>query len=154
MKTFEIESHVGLSPQRAWEIVTTPAGVNREFWPLLRMTFPRGADSLVSAWQPGRTLFRSWILLFGLLPVEYDDIAFVEVEEGRRFLERSEMLTQSLWQHERTIFADANGCRIADRVAFASRIPALEPLQGMIFRAVFRYRHFRLRRLYPIEMSP
>ena len=153
MKTFEIESRIGLPPHRAWARVTRPADVNREFWPLLRMTFPPGADSLVASWEPNRTLFRSWILLFGILPVEYDDLAFAEVEEGRRFLERSKMLTQSLWQHERTIFEAANGCRIVDRVTFTSKIPALEPLQGAIFRAVFRYRHLRLRRLYPIGVA-
>ncbi len=148
MKSFEIESHLRVSPDALWETVVTPAGVNAEFRPLLRMTFPKSVERLVMGSQPGQRLFRSWILLFGFLPVEYDDIVFDEFEEGRRFLERSTMLTQRLWQHEREIVAVASGSRIIDRITFESRIPALEGIQRMVFRLVFRYRHARLRSIY------
>jgi ligand-binding SRPBCC domain-containing protein len=112
------------------------------------MTFPASLSSLSDDWQPGRRLFRSWILLFGLLPVDYDDLTLVEVEEGRRFLERSEMMTQKLWQHEREFVEITNGVRIIDRVSFCSRVSALEPIQLAVFRSIFKYRHFRLRRLF------
>lgn len=148
VKSFQIESRVRVGPSELWETVVTPEGVNAELWPLLRMTFPGSVENLANEWRPNETLFRSWILLFGVIPVEYDDLAFAEVDEGRRFLERSRMLTQERWQHEREIFADPGGSRIVDRVSFQSRTPALEGIQLRLFALVFRYRHFRLRSRY------
>jgi len=148
VKSFQIESEVRLSREDAWRHATSPQGVNAEFWPILRMAFPATVSSLSDEWSPGRPICRCWILLFGILPVEYDDLSFVEVEEGRRFLERSEMLTQKLWQHEREIVEKPPGVLIRDRISFSSRMPALERIQLTIFRLVFRYRHFRLLRLF------
>jgi len=119
-----------------------------EFWPVLRMTFPADLESISDGWQPGKRLFRSWILLFGFLPVEYDDLTLVELEEGHRLLERSKMFTQKYWQHERELSETGAGVRIVDRVVFESRFSSLEAILLMIFRQVFRYRHFRLRQLY------
>ena len=141
-------SSIRVSPGEAWNHVITPSGVNAELWPILRMSFPSSVESLTESWEPGRRMFRSWILLFGLIPVEYDDLTLVEVDDGHRFLERSEMLTQRVWQHEREILEERGGARIVDRVSFVSRIPWLEPLQLLLFRAVFRYRHLRIRRQF------
>ena len=153
MKTFQIESTLPLRQDEAWAHAINPDGVNAEFWPLLRMTFPESVSDLMEGWEPGRKLFRSWLLLFCVLPVEYDDVAFVEVDPGRRFLEKSEMLTQRVWQHEREILEVEHGVRVIDRVSFESRVLALEPIQAMIFRQVFRYRHYRLRRLFRGEAA-
>ena len=77
-----------------WRHAVSPDGVNRELRPLLRMTFPPDTRDLTASFQPGERLFRSWLLLFGVLPVEFDDVVFVELEPGRRFLERSSLFTQ------------------------------------------------------------
>ena len=103
------------TPEVVWEHAMSPAGVNAELRPLLRMTFPADTTRLLDSWQPGVRLFRSWILLAGFLPVEYDDLTLVEVEPGHRFLERSSLLSQSIWEHERTITGAGDGCRIVDR---------------------------------------
>ncbi len=84
----------------------------------------------------------------GILPVDYDDVTFVEVEPGRRFLERSTLLTQRVWEHERTIEPVPGGSRLTDRVRFEPRIQALAPLYAPVFQAVFRLRHRNLRRLF------
>jgi len=39
------------------------------------------------------------------VPIDYDDLTFIELEPVRRFLERSPMLSQREWQHERVIEA-------------------------------------------------
>jgi hypothetical protein len=111
------------------------------------MTFPPEIEDLETSFRPGERICRSWILLFGLIPVEYDDLVFVEVEPGRRFLERSTMLTQRRWEHERTLEDAEGGTRVVDRVEFESRLPLVEPIQALVFRAVFAWRHYRLRRL-------
>ena len=33
------------------------------------------------------------------MPIDYDDLTFIELEPVRRFLERSPMLSQREWQH-------------------------------------------------------
>lgn len=142
---FEVSSELAVSPEQAWRHAVDPAGVNSEFWPLLRMTFPRDLEDLTTGWQPGEVRFRSWLLLLGVFPVEYDDVVLVEVEPGRRFLERSSMGTQRLWEHERIIEPTSTGCRLTDRVRFVPRLSILGPLLRPVFRGVFRLRHRNLR---------
>jgi len=131
-----------------WRHAVSPQGVNMELRPLLRMTFPAGAADILDTWQPGQRLFRSWILLGGVVPVEYDDLAIVELEPGRRFLERSHLLTQRVWEHERTVEPRNGGCRLSDRVGFEPRSALLGPLHAAVFAIVFRLRHRNLRRRF------
>lgn len=112
------------------------------------MTFPSDATDLVSSWTPDAPPVRSWLLLGGLLPVEYDDVCFVEVEPGRRFLERSRLLSQRVWEHERTIDPTPEGCSLTDRLRFVPRIVLLSRPSAALFHAVFRLRHHNLRRLF------
>jgi hypothetical protein len=77
--------------------------------------------------RPGTRAGRSWILLFGLIPVDYDDLGIAELEPGRRFLERSTMLSMGFWEHER--------------------------LAGAIVAFLFRHRHRRLADLCVIRAS-
>jgi len=125
------------------------SGVNRELAPLARMTVPREFASLDLERAPlGQRAFRSWILALGFLPIDYDDLTFVELEPGHRFLERSTMLTQRVWEHERVVEPAGAGCVISDRVRFEPRIPVLGPLFLVVFRLAFRLRHRNLRRLF------
>lgn len=112
------------------------------------MTFPSGVEDLTGSWRPGERVFRSWLLLGGLLPVDYDDVAFVEVEPGRRFLERSSLFSQHVWEHERVIEPASSGCVLSDRVRFEPRAPWLSAVHAPIFEGVFRLRHRNLRRLF------
>lgn len=148
MGSFRVTSELRTAPEKVWRHAVSAEGVNREFWPLLRMTFPSGTVALTEGWEPGRRLFRSWLLLGGIIPVDYDDAAFVEVEPGERFLERSRLASQRLWEHERVVEAVPGGCRLTDRVRFEPRIRALEGLYARIFEIVFRHRHRNLRRLF------
>ena len=66
-------------------------------------------------------LGRSWVLALRVLPVDYDDLCLVELEPGQRFLERSSMLSMSMWQHERTVTPAPEGCEVTDRLAFQLR---------------------------------
>lgn len=147
---FAVTSDLEASPETVWAHATKIRGVNREFFPFLRMSAPAGADTIDErSVRLGERLFRSWILLFGVLPVDYDDLTIVELEPGRRFLERSPMLTQRLWTHERTIDRrDDGGATLTDRVRFEPKVPALGGAQLPIFRTVFAYRHHRLVRLF------
>lgn len=128
-----------------WRHATRFTGINAELYPWLRMTAPPGFTVLdPRTIEPGRTLFRSWLLLGGLVPVEYDDLVISEIEPGRRFLERSSMFTSRVWEHERTVEPVPGGCRLTDRVSFAPRWEPLRPLMVPVVRFLFRHRHRRL----------
>ena len=145
-----VASRLTAQPERVWQAVATADGINGELRPFLRMTVPRGLDRLdLGSVRPGQRLGRSWILLLGVLPFDYDDITLVRIEEGRGFLERSRMLTQRTWEHERTLEPAGQGeCLVRDRLRWEPRLglPG-EPLRPLI-RALFRHRHRRLRRRF------
>lgn len=146
-REFTVRSELAAPREHVWERVSSVAGVNAELRPLVRMTAPRDVERFEPETVPiGERLFRSWILLFGVLPIDYDDITLVRVEAGHGFLERSPMLSQRRWEHERTLEDAGGGCRVTDRVRFEPRIGPLAPLLLPLFRAVFRHRHRRLRR--------
>ncbi len=143
---FAVSSIVPAPPARVWARITTMEGVNAELMPIARMTHPRGLSRLdPAAVVPGRRLFRSWILLFGVLPIDYDDLTLLQLIPGVGFSESSSMLSQRRWNHER-VLEDADGaCRVTDRVAFMPRLPWLGPLYRAVFHQVFLHRHRRLR---------
>jgi hypothetical protein len=110
------------------------------------MQFASERQLVLDTVAPG-PLGRSWVLLFGLIPIDYDDLVLEQIDPGRGFLERSSMLSQRLWEHERTIEpVDPNTCEIADRVAWEPRLPIPGRLLRPLFEAVFRHRHRQLRR--------
>jgi ligand-binding SRPBCC domain-containing protein len=143
-----IASRLAAPAQTVWAHATSMAGVNRELRPLARMTHPRAISSFDAGIVLGERVFRSWILFLGILPVDFDDLTFVAIEPGRRFLERSPMLSQRLWEHERRIEPVAGGSVIEDRVHFTPRVAALGRVQLPVFRFAFRLRHRNLRRLF------
>jgi hypothetical protein len=143
-----VSSRLSATPTQTWERVITPEGIRDEMHPYLRMMLPEGVERLdPKSIELGEKIGRSWILLFGLLPFDYDDITVVRLEPGRGFLERSQMLSQRVWEHERTLEPEPDGgCLITDRVSWQPRLG----LPGRPLRPViawfFRHRHKRLRR--------
>lgn len=134
-----------------WRHVTTPRGVNDEFKPWMRMTVPRRLrDVSLDQVELGVRICRSWVLVLGVLPFEYDDLVLVERGPDMRFLERSSTLVGRTWQHERSVVPAGTGCELTDRVsleprpAFA-RLPGGAAVAGRVVRAIFRHRHRRLR---------
>lgn len=153
--TLEIVSELAAPAAAVWQHAITMSGVSYELGPWLRMTVPPGARTLqflpdVDAKIPlPLELGRSWLLLVGVLPVDYDDLRIVEIDPGRRFLERSTMATMRVWQHERLVETlgarDGAGCRVTDRLAWEPRVLTPASIAGAIVRAVFSHRHARLR---------
>lgn len=147
--SFSFETRLVASAAAVWAHATSMKGVNEELFPLARMTSPPSVATLeASNVVPGRRMFRSWILALGVLPVDYDDLTFVEFEAPCRFLERSPMLTQRLWEHERVVTAASHGCTVRDSVRFEPRWRWMGHLQLPIFRLVFANRHRRLAALF------
>ncbi len=149
MRSFEIATELAAPPEAVWQRVTTLPGINDELLPLARMTTPpRMRGVTLGEVAVGEHLGRSWLLAFGLIPVEYDDMTITELGPGHRFLEQSTMLTQSRWRHERIVERIDRGCRVADRLAWLGRTRALGALLDLAVPVLFRHRHRRLRRRF------
>ena len=73
--------------------------------PIARMTVPRGLGGdfgLADVVAP-RRLGRSWLLLGGLIPFDWDDIGIERIGPGFAFSERSTMLSQRAWHYDRRV---------------------------------------------------
>jgi hypothetical protein len=147
VRSVTVASRLDVPADRAWRHATSFEGINYELMPLMRMTAPREIRSLdESTVKLGERLCRSWVLLAGVIPFEYDDVTIVELEPGRRFLERSPMLTQRVWQHERVVEPlGPEACTLTDRLSFEPKLDALGPVAHGIVRRQFAHRHRRLR---------
>ncbi|HEU0024988.1 MAG TPA: hypothetical protein VFQ12_10170 [Thermoleophilaceae bacterium] len=134
--------------EEVWARIITPEGVNGELMPIVRMTLPRGMTSLDPESVPlGERIGRCRILLFGVIPIDWDDLTLLRVERPVGFLERSSMLSIRVWEHERTLEpTPEGGCIVTDRVRFEPRLPLPARWLLPLYRTVFAHRHRRLRR--------
>jgi ligand-binding SRPBCC domain-containing protein len=147
--SFEIASRLEARADEVWDRATTPEGINDELRPLMRMTVPSGFTSLrPEEIELGEPIGRSWVLLGGVLPFDYDDITLVELDPGRRFVERGRLLSQRMWQHVRSVEPVNGGCVVRDALAWEPRIPVSGGALRPLFGTIFRHRHRRLRRRF------
>jgi ligand-binding SRPBCC domain-containing protein len=146
---FDITTDLAAPPEVVWKHAASVDGIKAEMKPLIRMTVPRRlADTTLDELPLGQRVARSWVLLFGILPVDYDDLTIVERGPGHRFLENSTMLTQSSWSHERIVEPTAAGSRLTDHLRWRGRARALGALYRVAIPVIFRHRHRRLRKLF------
>jgi ligand-binding SRPBCC domain-containing protein len=142
---------VPASAGAVWERIIHPDGINDEMRPWMTMRMPREASGLTVETIPlGQSIGRAWLRLFGLIPFEYDYLTIVEIEPGKRFLERSTMLSMRRWEHERTLIPVAGGTQVHDRVTLQPRfpVPGLAALLARVVDAFFKHRHRRLHRYF------
>jgi ligand-binding SRPBCC domain-containing protein len=150
MHTVEQTSVLYSPAAKVWEFAVSEEGINHELKPILRMTMPKKLrGKTIDDVQVGVPLGRAWILLGGVIPVDFDDLSVAELGPGMRFLERSRMVSFSVWQHERTVVAEGAGCRVTDRLGFELRrpmawIPGFAALGRATIAFLFRHRHRRL----------
>lgn len=144
----ERTSVVSAPVEQVWARVTDPEGILHELRPWLTLTMPRGAEDVtIDTLRLGEPIGRAWIKLFGLVPIDYDDLCIIGLEPGRSFHEKSTMMSASDWQHERTLTPfDDGSTRVHDRLMFTLRRP-LRPIGRMcawVIGALFSHRHRRL----------
>jgi hypothetical protein len=151
VESVEQSSVVAADAGDVWARAISEEGINDELRPILRMKMPAALrDKTIDDVEVGVPLGRSWILLFGLIPVDYDDLCLAELGPGHRFLERSSMLSMRVWQHERLVEPTGEGSSlVTDRLGFELRrplawIPGSSRLARALVAALFRRRHRRL----------
>jgi ligand-binding SRPBCC domain-containing protein len=142
-------SSIQADPEVVWKWITSARGINDELWPFLRMTAPRSLrEHGLAEVEVGERICRSWVLLFGVLPVDYDDITLARLEPPRSFLEQSTMLSQRAWEHERVVEAASGGSTVTDRIRYEPRLPMPDFVLRRLYTLIFRHRHRRLRRRF------
>ena len=132
-----------------WAWVTTPKGINDELRPIMKMTVPAGwGDRSLAEVEAPVTVGRSWILLFGFLPFDWDHLHLAAVGE-RSFNERSSMMSATSWHHDRAVEPDGDATVLSDDLAFVLRrplrwMPGSAQLYQAVITRIFRHRHARL----------
>lgn len=145
---FEISSNLEISPEVVSELFTME-GVNRELSPLIRMTAPsEWSNKAISDWPTGRVLFSSWILLFGIVPIDRHKFFFASIDRQVGFAEESSSFCNRLWRHHRNIDRYGTACRLTDTVEFQCRLPMFTLLLTPVYRFIFKHRHQVLRSAY------
>ena len=142
------ESELRASADQVWAWMTSMRGISLEMSPYLRMTVPKNFLSLADAkFQPGKPLFRSWLKLFGVLPIDYSDLTLRTLDPGVGFIEQSPMGSMRLWRHERRIDPSPGkpeSVVFVDQLTFSPRLA--RPLVACIVHHFFSHRHRVLRR--------
>ena len=138
---FESELHAPVA--RIWEWITSIEGISTEMWPYFRMTTPKGVRSLNDVQiEPGIRMFRSYIFLFGVLPIDYSDMTLIEITPDQGFIEQSPMGSMKLWRHERRIApspSTPSAVLLIDHLTFQPRIA--KHFVGWFIHRVFIHRH-------------
>jgi len=91
-------------------------------------------------------MLRSFIFLFGILPIDYSDMTLLELNEGKGFVEQSPMGSMALRRHDRRIVpnqSDPQTILIIDQLTFQPRIAPR--FVGWFINHVFDHRHKVLR---------
>lgn len=146
MRTLRFESRLATPASEVWAVASTMDGVNHELMPMMRMTHPPDAGSLDDGRaKPGVVLFRSWLLLFGVLPIDRHSLVLDRLIAGEGFDEHSYSWLQRVWIHQRRVQPDGEGSRVTDELAFEPRIRLAGVLVAPIVKALFEHRHRRLR---------
>ena len=145
----EFASSLDADPADVWAAVSTMQGVNFELHPFIHMSSPAAHRALPASIVPGQVIFRSWLLLFRVLPFDRHALALDQFDEGHGFVEESSSWLQRRWRHERRLATDAAGhCLVTDRLVIEPRVQLALPVVELVVKHLFRHRHRRLRRRF------
>ncbi len=148
MHTFTFSSELQVSVDDLLRTFTMSA-VNAELRPLVRMTAPKSwASRSILEWPERQALFQSWILLFGVVPIDRHSFYFEIINPAEGFVESSSSTANSVWRHQRTVAPIRSGCRLTDTIHYQNRAPLLGALFKPLYGLVFFCRHRYLRTKY------
>ena len=80
-----------------------------------------------------------------VLPVDRHRFYFRSISPGKGFAEASSSMTNTQWNHERSIVAIAGGCRVSDSVEYQCRLPLIGYALKPVYQLVFWCRHRNLK---------
>lgn len=146
----ELSSQLAAPAEMVWEAASSMVGVNRELMPLVRMTYPAGRETFsAESVAPGTVVFRSWLLLGGVIPLDRHALSFESFGASGDFVEESTSWLQRRWRHERTVTGSSpQWCTVTDRLLVEPRLTPARPVVRWAVTRVFRHRHRRLQQRF------
>jgi len=85
--TSKFTSELKASKSEVWKWMTSLEGISKEMSPLMVMTAPANVKSIESVvFEPGKPIFRSWLLLFKVLPFDYSNFTLERVDVDTGFV--------------------------------------------------------------------
>jgi len=151
MRHLVVSTELNVSPREFWAEQSL-AAVNFELAPWFRMSAPKEwGGFLLKDWQGHGPPFKSWVLLFGFVPIDRHAFGTLEFSQDRGFVETSSSWVNRVWRHERTVKQTAGGCEVVDRLQYLPRLPVASFLLKAIYILVFRHRHNKLRARYGVQ---
>lgn len=148
MISLKFESKLKATPEQVWARITSIDGLTSEMWPIFTMTAPKGIRTLDDIYvKADKILFRSWILLGGILPIDFTDLRLKRLEPGKGFVEESNMGSMKYWRHERKIVPAEQGYSLLiDELTFEPRY--FKSLSAGTIKFFFSHRHKNLRKYW------
>ena len=120
--SFTTSSRLHASCAEVWARIIAFTGINDELMPLLKMTIPAALRGFTIAnAAPGIPLFQSWLLLGGVLPVDFDALRLVSVTPPHGFTEDCNLLSMQRWHHARVLCPSQDGCTLTDTLGWEPR---------------------------------
>jgi hypothetical protein len=139
-----IRSHLATDRPTLWTHASSMDGVNAELAPM-HMTHPAGA-ALTGDVPLGQPLFRSFVSLWGFVPLDVHEFGLVDVRPGEGFHESSRSLLERRWVHRCTLVEVPGGVELTDELEFEPRV--LGFVVARVIAATFARRHAWLRRRF------
>lgn len=150
MPSFEIVSVLEVKADRLAKDVLTMEGVNYELSPWLQMSAPEEWQTKpIKHWPINREIFKSWIRLFGFIPVDLHVFKLIETSE-KGIKECSSSIINKYWKHDRTILKLDAVSTVRDSLEFHPRLYFLRFILKPLYKSVFIHRHYRLKQKYGI----
>jgi len=144
---FSIETLIDTDKQRLWQHITQMKNVNAELMPFVKMTYPKDKSEIGNNDVPlDEILFKSYILLFGFIPIDIHYLKLDKIDFGNAFYENSTTFTHKYWKHTRTLTAQGNKTLVRDEVHFLPRFAPLGNVMLPVIKRVFENRHEKLKK--------
>ena len=143
--TSKFTSELKASKSEVWKWMTSLEGISKEMSPLMVMTAPANVKSIESVvFEPGKPIFRSWLLLFKVLPFDYSNFTLERVDVDTGFVEQSSMGSMRMWRHVRNIQSKEGGCILTDELTYEPRLAGF--VVDKFVKILFNHRHRQLRK--------
>jgi hypothetical protein len=154
--SFQLDGVLNVDKERLWRDITDIDSINYELMPLVKMTFPFAIKSIGIENVPlNQLLFKSCILLLGLIPIDVHYLSLENIESNHRFDENSSSWMHHFWKHSRILNQLSNSqVNILDTIHFKPRLLFLGYFLLPIYKVVFQHRHNRLKKKYNSKKDP
>lgn len=148
MISLTFESKLKATPEQVWQSITSIEGLTFEMLPFMRLTVPKGYKTLADIYpRKPEANFRSWVLLFGILPIDHTDLQLKSLTPLKGFVEESNMASMKYWRHERKIVPVSEGVTsVIDELTFEPL--RLKSLSVLVIRKFFEHRHKKLKQKF------